>query len=85
MAPAAVQSADMFGRVVGWALNQPLTALELFIVIGWHVDRAFRSAHGRTERLPRRRTLLTAGSQVASRPPLVPSRLPASGRDRTAK
>jgi len=33
--PASVQSATMSGGVVGWVLNQPLTAVALFIVIGW--------------------------------------------------
>jgi len=37
MEPASVQSATMSGGVVGWVLNQPLTAVALFIaiVIGW--------------------------------------------------
>ena len=37
MEPASVQGAAMSGGVVGWVLNQPLTAVALFIaiVIGW--------------------------------------------------
>jgi len=37
MEPASVQSLTTSGGVVGWVLNQPLTAVELFIaiVIGW--------------------------------------------------
>ena len=37
MEPASVQSATTLGKLVGWVLNEPLTAVELFIaiVIGW--------------------------------------------------
>jgi len=37
MAPASLQGTTKLGGVVGWALNQPLTAVARFIaiVIGW--------------------------------------------------
>lgn len=37
MAPASAEGATISGGLVGWVLNQPLTAVALFIaiVIGW--------------------------------------------------
>jgi len=55
MEPASVQGATgatMSGGVVGWVLNQPLTAVALFIaiVIGWPLivlsDRAMAGRKG---------------------------------------